>query len=263
MKKTMNKHQKETIFIGVGLIVLSLFLHYLHYKIFNDLHHTLIFLFADIAFIPMDVFFTAFVIEKFIEGREKSHKMEKLMMIKGIFFSEFGEDLLEEFSKGDANVENIAKQAIVNKEWKKEDFNELERIVKNHDFRIDVKKIDLEKVKTILHNKKDMIISFIGNPTLMEHEVFSELLMMLFHLIQEFDDRYYNVICSCCDDNHIGEDIAICYRELSESWVQYMKHLKGEYPQLFVKAMLHNPFDKRNIDKKLETCGLKIVKKAN
>ena len=108
-----------------------------------------------------------------------------------------------------------------------------------------------------------MIISFIGNPTLMEHEVFSELLMMLFHLIQEFDDRYYNVICNYCDDNHIGEDISICYRELSESWVQYMKHLKNEYPQLFVKAMLHNPFDKRNVDKKLETCGLKIVKKAN
>ena len=67
MKKTMNKHQKETIFIGVGLIVLSLFLHYLHYKVFNDLHHTLIFLFADIAFIPMEVFFTTIVIDKMLE----------------------------------------------------------------------------------------------------------------------------------------------------------------------------------------------------
>lgn len=261
MKKVINKHERETILIGVGLIVLSLFLHYLHYKIFNDLHHTLIFLFADIAFIPMEVFFTAFVIEKFMESREKNHKMEKLVMIKGIFFSEFGEDLLEEFSKGDSNIKSVTKEAVINKEWKEEDFKELEKIVKNHDFSIDTNKIDLEKVKFILRNKKDMIISFIGNPTLMEHEVFSELLMSLYHLIQEFDDKYYNDICSCCNDDHIGKDIAICYRKLSEIWVRYMKHLKNEYPQLFIKAMLHNPFDKRNVDKKLETCGLKPVKR--
>ena len=43
----MNKHKRETIMIGVGLIVLSLFLHYLHYLTFRDLHHTLIFLFAN------------------------------------------------------------------------------------------------------------------------------------------------------------------------------------------------------------------------
>ena len=57
----MKKHKKETILIGIGLILLSIFLHYLHYLTFKDLHHTLIFLFADIAFIPMDVFFTDFV----------------------------------------------------------------------------------------------------------------------------------------------------------------------------------------------------------
>lgn len=263
MGKFMNRHRMETILIGIGLIVLSLFLHYLHYLTFNDLHHTLIFLFADIAFIPMDVFFTAFVIEKLLEKREKNHKREKLIMIKGVFFSEFGADLLEEFSKGDRDIESITKVAIVNKEWEKNDFRELERVIENHEFSVDASKIDLDRVKEILKSKKDMIISFISNPTLMEHEVFSELIMSLFHLLEEFDDRYYNMICGCCDDNHIEKDITICYEQLSGIWVKYMRHLKVEYPQLFIKAMLHNPFDTRTLDEKLETCGLKCSGKNN
>ena len=42
-----------------------------------------------------------------------------------------------------------------------------------------------------------------------------------------------------------------------------MKHLKSEYPQLFIKAMLHNPFDKRDIKDKLENCGLKCINEKN
>lgn len=253
----MNKYKRETIMIGVGLIALSLFLHYLHYLTFNDLHHTLIFLFADIAFIPMDVFFTAFVIEKLLAKREKAHKMEKLSMIKGVFFSEFGSDLLEEFVKGDKNIENIAKVAIVNKDWGKDDFKELEKTIDNHDFSVDISKIDVDKVINILKLKKEMLISFIGNEALMEHEIFSELLMSLFHLLEEFNDRYYNLICDCCDGSHLEKDISVAYEQISKIWVRYMKHLKGDYPQLFIKAMLHNPFDIRDIDEKLETCGLK------
>ncbi len=253
----MNKHKRETIMIGVGLIVLSLFLHYLHYLTFRDLHHTLIFLFADIAFIPMDVFFTAFIIERLLENREKEHRREKLSMIKGVFFSEFGADLLEEFAKGDKDIKNLANVAIVNKDWSKKDFKELEKIIDNHNFSVDIKKIDVEKVITILKLKKELLISFIGNEALMEHEIFSELLMSLFHLLEEFDDRYYNLICDCCDESHIEKDITIAYAQLSRIWVRYMKHLKGDYPQLFLKAMLHNPFDTRSIEEKLETCGFK------
>ncbi|MGL4569956.1 MAG: hypothetical protein ACRCVJ_02685 [Clostridium sp.] len=257
----MNKHKKETILIGVGLIVLSIFLHYLHYLTFRDLHHTLIFLFADIAFIPMDVFFTAFVIERLLESREKVHNMEKVNMIKGVFFSEFGSDLLEELAKGDRHISNLSNLAIVDKEWGKKEFKELEDAIKEHKFSVDVSKVDLDKIIDILKNKKEMLISFIGNPTLMEHEIFSDLLMSLFHLLEEFDDRYYNLICDCCDDNHIEKDLNVSYEQLTKIWCRYMRYLKEAYPQLFVKAMLHNPFDYRSLDDKLETCGLKCKSK--
>ena len=43
----MKKKTKETILIGTGLVTLSLILHYVHYLIFKDAHHTMIFLVAD------------------------------------------------------------------------------------------------------------------------------------------------------------------------------------------------------------------------
>lgn len=63
---------KETILIGTGLVTLSLILHYVHYLIFKDAHHTMIFLVADIAFIPMDVFFTSLILDRFLEKRKRS-----------------------------------------------------------------------------------------------------------------------------------------------------------------------------------------------
>ena len=109
----MSKQKKEFLMIGIGLIGLSLVLHYVHYLIFQDLHHTLIFLFADIAFIPMEVFFTTLVIDKLLEKREKEHLRDKLSMLIGVFFSELGTDILNTFVYADDNTEIIAKEALV------------------------------------------------------------------------------------------------------------------------------------------------------
>ncbi|WP_196000308.1 hypothetical protein [Clostridium sp. 1001271B_151109_B4] len=54
----MSKRTKETDLIGAGLVILSILLHYLHVVIFKDVNHTMLFLFADIAFIPLEVFFS-------------------------------------------------------------------------------------------------------------------------------------------------------------------------------------------------------------
>ena len=137
----MSKQKKEFLMIGIGLIGLSLFLHYVHYLIFQDLHHTLIFLFADIAFIPMEVFFTTLVIDKLLEKREKEHLRDKLSMLIGVFFSELGTDILNTFVYADDNTEIIAKEALVTKEWNKNEFKNLEKLVDEYEYDIDIKKV--------------------------------------------------------------------------------------------------------------------------
>ena len=166
----MSKQKKEFLMIGIGLIGLSLILHYVHYLIFQDLHHTLIFLFADIAFIPMEVFFTTLVIDKLLEKREKEHLRDKLSMLIGVFFSELGTDILNTFVYADDNTEIIAKEALVTKEWNKNEFKNLEKLVDEYEYDIDIKKVDLIALEKKLNAQKDLVINLITNPMLIEHE---------------------------------------------------------------------------------------------
>ncbi|SHF12957.1 hypothetical protein SAMN05443638_1371, partial [Clostridium fallax] len=146
----MKKRNKDIIIIGIILVGLSIFLHYLHFLIFKDLHHTLIFLFADIAFIPMEVFFTSVVIEKFLERREKSHMIEKINMLIGVFYSELGIKILQLIIHGDNKVQALRKNAILDKNYNENDFKTLEEKFKSYNYELDVHKIDLSSLKNIL-----------------------------------------------------------------------------------------------------------------
>ena len=122
----MKKRKKETILIGVGLVLLSVILHYVHVLIFKDVHHTMIFLIADIAFIPMEVFFTTIVIDKMLERREKEHLLEKLNMLIGLFYTELGTKLLSDIVKGDAHGVMANHRTITSDTWCDKSFAKLQ-----------------------------------------------------------------------------------------------------------------------------------------
>lgn len=250
----MKKRSKETLIIGAALITLSLLLHYGHYLIFKDLHHTLIFLVADIAFIPMEVFFTTLVLDKFLEKRQNQHLFEKLNMIIGVFYTEVGTKLLYRFAESDDNIDDLEESAIVDLNCNEVTFKRLETIVENHNYVVNMDKVDLRNLRDLLDNEKDLLINLITNPTLLEHEEFTEMMMSIVHLREELDSR-----CSECMEEyevtHISADISKAYKYLAKEWVRYMKYLKDNYPQLFLKAVISNPFDRR--DKKEKDCLLR------
>ncbi|CDM68744.1 hypothetical protein CM240_1586 [Clostridium bornimense] len=241
----MKKRTKETMIIGGALIALSLLLHYGHYLIFQDLHHTLIFLVADLAFIPMEVFFTTLVLDKFLEKRQNQHLFEKLNMIIGVFYTEVGTRLLYRFAESDDDIEDLKENAVVNLNCSETTFKQLETIVENHNYVVNMDKVDLKSLRDLLDYEKDLLINLITNPTLLEHEEFTEMMMSIMHLREELDSRCsesmeeYEII-------HISSDISKAYKYLAKEWVRYMKYLKNNYPQLFLKAVINNPFDRRD-----------------
>ena len=46
------------------------------------------------------------------------------------------------------------------------------------------------------------------------------------------------------DYKHLSGDIKRAYTLLIHEWLDYMKHLKDNYPYLFSLAMRTNPFDR-------------------
>ena len=95
-----------------------------------------------------------------------------------------------------------------------------------------------------LKENKSLIMELIVNPTLHEHESFSEVLMSMIHLYDELK-QHGNKPLSADDRLHMKVDIERVYRHLSEEWVSYMNRLQVEYPYLFLSAIKSNPYDNR------------------
>ena len=247
----MKKHTKSQLIIGLGLVALSIILHYLHIILFKDVHHTMIFLVADIAFVPLEVFFVTMVLDKILEKREKANLMEKLSMLVGLFYTKLGQELLDVLANSDKNIEDIRPKCQVNLETYEMDFKIAKQGMTTHKHRVDIAKIDLIKLKEILDKQEPFLVNMISNPALLEHDTFSDLLLSLFHLREELEMRCINEKQSEMKDYHLDHlriDINRAYRHLSVEWVDYMKHLKEQYPFLYVTAIMRNPYDQREPD---------------
>jgi hypothetical protein len=86
-------------------------------------------------------------------------------------------------------------------------------------------------------------MSLLENQNLLEHDNFTDLMWALFHLTEELVVRKDVTMLSENDTLHIEIDFKRVYSLLISEWLDYMKHLKKEYPFLFSFAMRTNPFD--------------------
>ena len=87
------------------------------------------------------------------------------------------------------------------------------------------------------------MLRLLGNPTLLEHDAFTDLLWAVFHLTEELASRKLFDDIPDSDLKHIHGDIARAYTLLMNQWLEYMKHLNASYPYLFSLAMRKSPFN--------------------
>jgi hypothetical protein len=91
--------------------------------------------------------------------------------------------------------------------------------------------------------EKQFLLSLLGNPNLLEHETFTELLWAVFHLAEELGNRQDVSSLPASDYDHLIGDIKRVYVLLGSEWLSYMKHLQENYPYLFSLAVRTNPFN--------------------
>lgn len=239
----MNKHKYWQLKLVLILLFLSFVLYDLHYYLFRDLHHIWIYLLGDIAFLPIEVLLVTLVIHQVLNNHEKSIRLEKLNMVVGTFFSEVGTYLLTYFSDLDPGLATIKGHLLVKEQWDNAQFDNCCKKLSKYSYDIDVKKVDLEKLKDFLQSKREFLLRLLENPNMLEHESFTELLRAVFHLTEELAQRKKLKQLSAADNEHIAKDIKRIYGILVTQWLHYMEHLKDNFPYLFSLAMRTNPFD--------------------
>jgi voltage-gated potassium channel len=185
--------------------------------------------------------------EIMLTRREKQVRARNLNMVVGLFFSELGTELLSCFSDLDPRIEMIRKHLTLAQDSSKDDFDRVKRRVGTHDFEVVIKREKLDVLRSFLQRKMDILLRFLENPNLLEHESFTELLWSIFHLNEELRNRDDFTLLPETDIAHLANDIKRAYTRLVRQWLDYMKHLRYHYPYLFSLAIRTNPFDK-------ETC---------
>jgi hypothetical protein len=228
---------------GLFLVLLSALLYLLHYALFMDSHHIFIYLLGHIAFVPIEVLLVALILHRLLDMREKRAMLNKLNMVIGAFFSEVGGDLLTYFSKYDINLDKIRKELVITDKWSEQEFVDLSKRLKDYEYDVDIQNIDLGHLRNSLVGHRNFLLRLLENPNLMEHESFTELLWAVFHLTEELAKRGDLKQLPDTDYAHLSGDIKRAYTQLIHEWLDYMEHLKDNYPYLFSLAMRTNPFD--------------------
>ena len=233
----------QRILFGSLLIFLSVLFYAFHYAVFHDMHHILIYLIGDIAFVFIEVLLVTLIIHQVLTEREKRSMLQKLNMVIGAFFSEVGTPLLAHFRGFDTNASRFADRLDVNADWSQEDFQQMRDALRRHDCRIDSRAGDLKGLQEFLVEKRSFLIRLLENPNLLEHEQFTELLWAVFHLSDELSHRPTVEKLPMADYQHLAGDIKRACSLLTREWLSHLEHLQVSYPYLFSLAVRTNPFN--------------------
>jgi hypothetical protein len=236
------KRQNSTIYLAIGLVILSAILYGLHFLVFKDPQQEAFWFVMDLAFVPINVLLVTLIIEQLLERRDKRALLEKMNMIIGTFFSEVGTDLLRRLGSFDPQVAETRNEFAVGAHWTDRDYLDAGKRLKGYNLKTDSQGGDIEQLKRMLVQKRDFMVRLLENPNLLEHETFTELLWAVFHLTEELSAREDFTRLPHSDYAHLSVDMKRAYGLLIAQWLLYMQHLKGAYPYLYSLAVRMDPF---------------------
>lgn len=241
----MRKRFSFIIYLAIAFVALSAIAYFIHYLIFRDIHHILIYLVGDLAFLPLQVLLVVIIIERLLARREMQAKLEKLNMVVGAFFSELGNYLLQALIKHFDNRLEISSNLNVTESWTKKDFQKAVKFAYHLKVEVDCRNIDLGRLKAFLEQKREFLLTLLENPSLLEHDRFTDLLWAVTHLDEELAVRPSLIDLPDKDLEHIAGDIRRLYDHLASEWLDYVQHLKSKYPFLFSLVLRTHPFQER------------------
>lgn len=244
----MSKRLSWKLKFSIVMVLLIIIIYGSNYLVLGDAEHIISYIWTHLGFIPVDILIVAFLLDEIIEKKEKEAMLEKLDMLMSTFFSEVGNELINQLSianKYKASTENL--KSIKN--WNEDDFDNKLAELKDAslDFQASLSAEEreefLENLRTLLASKREFIINLINNPNLLEKEEFTELINAILHLDEELEHRKDLTLVTDTDFGHLNGDMKRVYDKLVYEWVYYLKYLYKHYPYMIALVVRTNPFD--------------------
>ena len=236
---------KKFSFIGylsLGCLLLSALFYGIDYLIFRDAHTLFLYLCSSLAFLPLEIFIVVLVIERIIDRNERKAKLQKLNMVLGAFFNDVGNHLLTGLLDNFNNKTEISKHLNLANSWGKKEFQEAADYANKLKIEIEYRNMNLAELKVFFAKKREFLMTLLGNPSLLEHDHFTDLLWAVTHLDEELESRASVENLPEADLKHLAVDIERLYGRLVVEWLDYIEHLHTNYPFLYSLVLRTHPF---------------------
>ena len=204
--------------------------------------NTVTYIFNALGFLPLNVLLVTLILNGLLSMRAKKEQQEKMKMIIGLFFSEFGSELLRLFVRCDKSKESICSVLAVTKSWTKQDYAAAQDVLENHCSRLSPETADLIEMRNLLDSHHEFLLRLVENPVFLEHGKITELMQALFHLGEELAGRGDFCGLPKSDIGHLTGDISRVYCTLASVWLSHMEYLGANYPYLFSLSLRKSPF---------------------
>lgn len=236
--------KKSTVIVIVFLLALSAVIYLIQITQFRSPKDTFFYLLQDLAFLPVQIALVTVALGKIISAREKRERLRKTKMMVNAFFSEIGTDLMRRLVSCGNIVDEINSILCIEDEWSSKDFRVAADSISKCTLDVDCKIKDLMDIKEILIEKRTFILIMLANPTLLEHEAFTDMLWAIFHLTDELLARDSFGDLPQTDIMHLNKDVTRATSAVLIHWIGYMRHIKADYPYLFSLELRRNPLNK-------------------
>jgi hypothetical protein len=228
--------------ISAVLLSFSLFFYTVNYLTFHDTTFIEKYILAQLGFLPISVLLVSIVLNSLMSRRVQKERREKLNIVVGSFFAEFGKDLLRYITKYDPGASELAKEVMYIENMDARELRELKNRIAERKFNINIERMNLYELRKFLMENREFSVNLLDNPAILEHETFTELLWNVLHVTEELRRVYDFSSLSDVDREDIQGDIENLYRLLAYEWINYVEYLREAYPHIFVYETKTNPF---------------------
>ncbi|HCT64174.1 MAG TPA: hypothetical protein DIC60_02680 [Lachnospiraceae bacterium] len=241
------KKNISSFLIALILALLSGLIYVAQIMVFHSPRDTCFYILQDFAFLPLQIAIVTVVLGSYLKRREKAERLKKINTVINAFFSEAGTDIiivLKGFSK---NCHEISEMLNIQADWNDNMFFKTAKYLQNINIQIECGANQLEDLTVLMKSKRDFLIRLLENPNLLEHDTFTDMLLSVFHVTEELIARDTFEVENKEDMEHISNDIQRALKALLVQWVEYMRHLRLEYPYLYSFVVRKNPFCQEKI----------------
>ena len=227
--------------LSLGLILISLAIYALDYRLFGHARTILSYLLMELGFLPLSVLIVTVVINRLLVGREKAAQRYKMNMVISAFFSAVGTPLLRLLGALAPAEADLHERLAIDPGWDEPRLREAIAYLRATRLPVEATPEKLAPLRTCLADHREFMMRLLENPVLLEHGQFTNLLWAVFHLEEELAARPSLDALPPSDLNHLAGDVDRALSRLLRQWLEHMIHLRRDYPFLFSFEARTNP----------------------